>query len=56
MCFIGEYRLQGIYISRVTEDGPSGRAGLTVGDKVLSVGNLYQAVFTTIHSYMKGFG
>ena len=30
-------RLQGIFISRVSGDGPSREAGLQVGDKVLSV-------------------
>ena len=29
--------LQGVFISRVAEDGPSGKAGLQVGDKLLSV-------------------
>ncbi|ELT92576.1 hypothetical protein CAPTEDRAFT_148908, partial [Capitella teleta] len=28
---------EGIFISRVTDDGPSGKAGLMVGDKLLSV-------------------
>ena len=28
---------QGIFISRVTEEGPAGQAGLRVGDKVLAV-------------------
>ena len=28
---------EGIFISRVTEEGPSGKAGLMVGDKLLSV-------------------
>lgn len=28
---------QGIFISRVAEEGPSGKAGLQVGDKLLSV-------------------
>jgi protein scribble len=27
----------GIFISRVTSDGPSGRAGLQMGDKVIAV-------------------
>ena len=29
--------LQGIFISRVTEQGPAAQAGIVVGDKVLSV-------------------
>lgn len=28
---------EAVFISRVTEDGPAGRAGIMVGDKVLSV-------------------
>ena len=28
---------EGIFISRVTAEGPSGKAGLAVGDKVISV-------------------
>lgn len=31
------FSLQGIFISRVTEAGPCGLAGLQVGDKLLSV-------------------
>ncbi|KAI0216998.1 Scribble [Lamellibrachia satsuma] len=30
---------EGIFISRVTEEGPAGQAGLRVGDKVLAVNN-----------------
>lgn len=29
--------LQGVFISRVSEDGPAGKAGVLVGDKLLSV-------------------
>lgn len=29
--------LQGVFISRVSEDGPAGKAGVVVGDKLLSV-------------------
>ena len=30
-------RLQGIFISRVSEEGPAARAGVKVGDKLLEV-------------------
>ena len=29
--------LQGVFISRVTEDGPAAKAGIKVGDKLLKV-------------------
>ena len=31
---------QSIFISRVTEEGPAGQAGITVGDKLLAVSTL----------------
>ena len=31
------YNLQGIFVTRVTQDGPADRQGLRVGDKILQV-------------------
>ena len=38
---------QSIFISRVTEEGPAGQAGIQVGDKLLAV-SIQQNLFITL--------